>query len=188
MSRVRVAGLALLLASVLSISGCFGSVSSVHVAPEAIPAGWTQAIENQSQEEAGGQVEIIVNKYAKGGDLQGEVYLVAVSDVPFVNEHKLIREQVADQAAGSGVQMEKEDAFDATLDNDKKVRITEYRIQKDVQGVTVNGKAWLVTWDASGFAAGGIGWATTEYETLLGGEEDTEVWEETQAMLMAAKW
>lgn len=185
---LRRTGVALPLVTLFLLAGCLGSASPVQVAPEAIASGWSHTVEDEHQSVAADQVDLIINKYEHSGALQGEIYLIAVTKVPFVNEEKQIREQVTDQAAKSDVQMERSDRFARTLDNGHVVDVTEYRITKQVSGITASGYAWFMTWEASGFVAGGIGWATTEHATLLGTQTDKSVWNETQTMLLASEW
>lgn len=188
MSRPFVLLVFALLVVPVAIAGCFGEVAAVYVPASDVPSGWDHVTQNESQEAANGVVDIRTNRYAHQGALVGEVYLIGVTDVPGVDEHDQIREQIDAYADQQGVQMEKTGETRVRLDNGKTVDATEYDITKNVGGTELDGKAWFLRWDTGDFSAGGIGWATTERPTLFGLEADESVWHAAQAMMRAAEW
>ena len=171
-----------------ALSGCLGDVDAVFVPSAALPAGWTHATVNESRSAAGGNLEVVVNQYKFSGELLAEAFLVAVTDVPGVDEKAELTEIIAQQADSAGVALEETRTFSTRLDNGVSVDVTEYRIEKQQAGASVSGMAWIMGWETGDFQAGAFGWATTERQTLLGSEVDASRWNETQDVLRAAAW
>lgn len=177
-----------LLLVAVAVGGCLDKPSPVYVLASKVPAEWMHETHNQTESVGAGNLEIVINHYTFDDNLVGEVFLVGVTDVPFVNEVEQLQDHVDGQVEQQQVKITKTDERKMTLDNGQSVDLVTYDIRKQSTAGEVRGKAWRMSWDDGDFIGGGFGYATTEYRGLLGQISDDTQWQNVQAMMRAADW
>lgn len=188
MTRMPLAPLAVLLVLGLAFSGCLEKPSPVYVPASLLPQGWVHETNNESESADAVNLEIVINQYNFEDDVIASIHLIGLTDIPFVDEAEELDKAVKEQVESEGLSMTVAVDDTITLDNGQSAHRVEYDIQKDSATGSVRGKAWTLTWDTGDFVAGGFGYATTEYRSLLGTQSDDTQWRNVQEMMRAVDW